>query len=71
MATANLTVLEQKLDYKFNDKKLGQLALTAAGAIRIGHDGNKNLALLGDKIMYSIIVLNLFDTKLDKGKIFL
>ena len=46
-AESDCLLVEQAIGYQFRDKKLLQEALTAAGAEGDGHDGNRQLALIG------------------------
>jgi dsRNA-specific ribonuclease len=49
------TLVEQAIGYQFQDKKLLQEALTAAGAEGDGHDGNKHLASVGQAAVRLVI----------------
>jgi len=46
-AVSDCLFVEQAIGYQFRNKKLLQEALTAAGADRDGHDGNRQLASIG------------------------
>ena len=58
-----MEVLEQKLNYKFNNKKLLQNALTHssyANEVRIGITSNERLEFLGDSVLSIIVAEYLF-----------
>jgi len=70
MATSvDIDRAEQIIGYPFKDKGLIALALIAAGAEELNHDGNRKLALFGEQLLQFLISWSGFKNGATRGKV--
>jgi len=60
---------EKIIGRPFKDKELITLALTAAGAEELNHDGNRKLALFGEQLLQFLISWSGFKNGATRGKV--
>jgi len=70
MATlVDINRAERIIGYPFKNNGLITLALTAAGAEELNHDGNRKLALFGEKLLQFLISWSGFQNGATRGKV--